>query len=432
MKIIKLNKKHPKIKISEISTIKNGFAFKNQNLKTGVKWLTIKNIQNGNIDWSTTSYLPEKYLTEYPSFVLKQNDIVMALTRPVTNDLLKVAVIDQLSDNSLLNQRNAKITPKKNCNDKFLYQLFLSYKMKNEVKKAVQGTDPPNVSSKQIENFEFNIPNDIAEQEKIATVLSQQEEQVNKIKTLIEKLEKRNQYYAERLLSGELRVREGRDGEIEFHAEKNLKIADVNGKNKNIPHKWDVEQIGSKQLSILSGGLDYFENEKEYFATGEVGYLNNYKSPTEIITYENRASRANMQPKANSVWLARMQFTNKFLSFENEDERIKKIVLSTGFAGIEVGNEFCLDFVKHFVMSNYFTKNKDSRCQGGTQKAINNENLKTMSILKPSIKEQYLISNVLNKMTIEKTKVEKLLEKEQKRFDWMSDALLSGEYQVID
>ena len=51
----------------------------------------------------------------------------------------------------------------------------------------------------------------------IGAVLSQQEGQVNKIKSLIEKLEKRNQYYAERLLSGELRVREGDDGKVEFY-----------------------------------------------------------------------------------------------------------------------------------------------------------------------------------------------------------------------
>lgn len=378
-----------------------------------------KNFKNDNIYISKSAY---NYLKK--SYLEKDDIIMNKIACPG-----KTYIVPELGQPATLGMNLFKLITNDNVINKFLYY----YLKQNEwyIYLFSNGSVTKTITKEAVRKLKIHDFNK-KEQEKIAQVLSQQEEQVNNIQKLIEKLEKRNQYYAERLLSGELRVREDEDGNIEFYENEDWKEVTINGKIINIPHSWEIEYIGSKNLKIIGSGINKFSGSKKYYATGEVGYFNDYDdNPTSYITYLDRTSRANMQPLNNSIWFARMQFTNKFLSFKNS-KLINSLILSTGMAGIEVLNDFDFDFVKNFIMSQYFINNKDRRCEGATQKAINNKNLQLINIFKPELYEQILISKILDSIKEEKHKMQKLLEKEQKRFEWLSDALLSGEYQIVD
>jgi hypothetical protein len=435
MKIIKTNANFKKIKLNEIINIKNGFAFKNPNLKEGVKWLTIKNIQNGYIDWGNTSYLPIRFLQEYSDFVLYENDLVLALTRPITNDLLKVSRVDSFSNKSLLNQRNAKITSKYNCNNDFLYYLFLSKKMKEEIDKAVQGSDPPNISSKQIELFEFNIPEDIKYQNKIADVLTIQENQVNNIKTLISKLEKRNQYYAERLLSGELRVREDDDGKVAFYENEDWKEIEFNGKLKNIPSNWSIDKINliiplTKGSSVKSSDFNHEGKGEQYLRTNEI--WDNSSKNKDPVFFDGDLE--NMITKNNNDYIV------CFDGYNNKPLQGTLGMVTNNGIGIcsgelhKIGNIEKLSkyYVNVMLLKNHRFQEIICRYAEGSSVQHAGKHFKKIDEVLIPFEEQKLLNNIFKIQLKEIEKLKILKNKEQKRFEWMSEALLSGEYQIIE
>lgn len=80
-----------------------------------------------------------------------------------------------------------------------------------------------------------------------------------------------------------------------------------------------------------------------------------------------------------------------------------------------------------------FQKAIEKEIKGGVISYIKLENINDFEVLYPYDRlELELLMTSLDKINSELSKVEELFEKEQKRFDWMSDALLSGEYQIVD
>jgi len=98
---------------------------------------------------------------------------------------------------------------------------------------------------------------------------------------------------------------------------------------------WPTKKLGDGEyFKILKSGVDKFDDKKEYLSTSSIEG-NKIVAVEGIITYQNRPSRANMQPRLNSVWFAKMKKTIKVYSFtEGNKDEINKYILSTGFCGI--------------------------------------------------------------------------------------------------
>ena len=150
---------------------------------------------------------------------------------------------------------------------------------------------------------------------------------------------------------------------------------------QEIPEGWKVENCYNNSLyEILKPGIDYFAN-KNYLATGNADESN--ITDGNWITYENRESRANMQPVTNSIWFAKMKNSIKHITLTgSSDWFIKKYILSTGFLGIKCNNN-SLSYLHCFIYSDYFEKVKDMLAHGATQEAVNNEDLKAIKLLAP-------------------------------------------------
>lgn len=159
-------------KISYVSKVLPGYAFKSvDQVEKGARWLKIANVGLENIVWKEISFLPESYLSKFSKYLLKKDDLVMAMTRPILGDELKIAKIKANDANSLLNQRVCKIIPNNKILPEYLYYYFKSSSFVSQISKIIEGTDPPNLSSDQIENFNIILPS-IKEQKKIVNLIS--------------------------------------------------------------------------------------------------------------------------------------------------------------------------------------------------------------------------------------------------------------------
>jgi len=166
-----------------------------------------------------------------------------------------------------------------------------------------------------------------------------------------------------------------------------------------LPEGWqDVELGNSNYFKILPSGIDKFEGDKDYLSTESIQGTNIKKVECKI-TYEERPSRANMQPVLNSIWFAKMKSTLKVYSFDEDNKNeIKKFILSTGFMGIKVNeNKVYPKYLKFFFLSKLFNKEKDKLSTGSTQMGINNDFIRKIKLLIPSLPAQEKIIQILEK-----------------------------------
>ncbi len=173
-----------------------------------------------------------------------------------------------------------------------------------------------------------------------------------------------------------------------------------------IPSDWEIGMLGSgRYFQILPSGIDNFTGQKKYLSTSSIqGWK--IESPECLIYYGNRPSRANMQPRLNTVWFAKMIGTVKVYCFtESNREEVTEYILSTGFCGIRCKEDVDTEYLKFIFLSDYFNTLKDSLCSGATQRAINNDSISSITIAFPPLPEQKKIAYVLSTVqaAIEKT-----------------------------
>ena len=124
---------------------------------------------------------------------------------------------------------------------------------------------------------------------------------------------------------------------------------------------------------IIKSGIKMFDNEKTYLDTSSINGVNNI-TPGELITYNKKPSRANMQPIGNSVWFAKMKDSNKILIITDKDQDIiNNNILSTGFLGIKSSNKLPLFLLTSIIISDQFKVQRDLNSVGTTMAGINNE-----------------------------------------------------------
>src|SRR5699024_10628896 len=193
--------------LSEVLKVQGGYAFKSKDaVDKGIPWFKIANVSIGQTNWSDRSYLPMDFKDIYHSYVLKAGDIVMAMTRPILSNQTKVVKLDDSDVPALLNQRVCRFIFENQESGDYLYHVFRSRYFSNEILLKIAGTDPPNVSSKQIESIIIPYPTAI-EQKKIVKVLNKYDASLNTEMNKLKKLTILKHGLMQELLTGKKRVK---------------------------------------------------------------------------------------------------------------------------------------------------------------------------------------------------------------------------------
>jgi type I restriction enzyme S subunit len=150
-----------------------------------------------------------------------------------------------------------------------------------------------------------------------------------------------------------------------------------------------------KYVNIVNSGVDEFQGEKKYIATGslETGDIINHVN----VTFNSRPSRANIEFKENDVIFAKMKDTEKVFLIDNINN---KNLYSTGFAGLRIKDKSVLipKFLYFYIRSPTFQKEKDRKSGGATQKAINNTKIKEFNLHIPPLETQKKMVEILEKV----------------------------------
>ena len=188
----------------EFGYIPEGWEVKNiiktSNLKARIGWqglttaeylnngdyllITGTDFDNGKINWQSCFYVEKKRYDQDTNIQLKNGDVL--ITKDGT--IGKVAYIDKLPKPTTLNSGVFVVRPLNEAyNTKYFYYLLQSNIFISFLNKLKAGSTIVHLYQKDLSNFDYIIPSDIQEQEKIAEVLGDVDSLIDKTQQLIDK-----------------------------------------------------------------------------------------------------------------------------------------------------------------------------------------------------------------------------------------------------
>lgn len=261
-----------------------GGSFKSKDsVNEGVLWLKIANVGINQIKNNDLSYLPRDFLKTFNKYLLKKGDVILALTRPILDHKLKIAIINDEFNNSLLNQRVGKITSLNNVNIKFIYYyLQLPYSI-YYLESKISGSDPPNLSNNDLLNIPINIPS-YNEQQKISQFLSLIDKKMELLEQKQQKYCDFKKYLMQQIFAQKLRF----DFKDEWKQYKLKELLTV--KSSSISINQLEDNFGEYPLYGASGflkNIDFCEMETDYISIVKdgsgVGNLSYHEKNSSIV-----------------------------------------------------------------------------------------------------------------------------------------------------
>ncbi len=393
-------------KLGSILKVVGGGAFRStDSSSTGVKWLKISNVGINQAIWDDESYLPIELIKNNENFLLKENDYVLALTRPILDRKLKITRLKKDDVPALLNQRVGKIETAKSNSIQFAYYLFQKFETINALIQSMAGTDPPNLGNWGIYNVNCAIPPTLQEQTAIATALSDTD-------TLISSLEK--------LIAKKRNIKQGAMQEL-------LK-----------PKKgWEVKRLGdiaSLKARIGWQGL----TTSEYRTSGDYFLITGTEFKKGLIDWgkcfyvdeERFIQDKNIQIKQHDVLVTKDGTIGKIALIKSLP---KPATLNSGVFVIRPINEsFNPEFFYYLLLSDVFIKFLGQLTAGSTINHLYQKDFVTFKFSVPkTISEQQSIAKILLDMDEEITSLESKLEKYHQVKSGMMQNLLTGKIRLV-
>ena len=151
-------------KFGDFWKLKSGKAYKaSEYVNKGIPIINGETIKNGEIKSKNLNYLPKRYLLIKDNIILKPDDVVIGLNRPIINNQLKISPIPKNIPVSFLYQRAGKIESKFSNLSTIETYYLLERNIFNFSKITAIGSDQPFIKTSALLSWKFFIPKEIEE-----------------------------------------------------------------------------------------------------------------------------------------------------------------------------------------------------------------------------------------------------------------------------
>lgn len=171
-------------------------------LDTGVPFLRANNLDKGTISDTDMRFISPKQHSEITKGHLKKGDILLS-TR---GELGNVALVPDRHIGSNINAQLVRINTKDKLSGKFLFQLFDYLRVTGKFESLSTGTALKQLPIGKLKILEFNLPLLIEEQQKIATVLTNANKEIELLEQQLADLQQEKKALMQVLLTGKKRV----------------------------------------------------------------------------------------------------------------------------------------------------------------------------------------------------------------------------------
>ena len=139
-------------RLGDLCIVKSGYAFKSEQFSDeGIPVVRIGNITNNGLSLDDAVYFGEEFWEKNQNYRVNQNDILIAMSGATVGK----CCLSESKERLLLNQRVAAITVSEGINIKYIYHIINSDYFANYVLENSAGCAQPNISAKQLMNFEI-------------------------------------------------------------------------------------------------------------------------------------------------------------------------------------------------------------------------------------------------------------------------------------
>ena len=403
MKIFNKNE-WKKVKLGDICDLRNGVAIKSEDYVTSSNTLNCRmsNIRpDGTFDiLYNAKYLPDNFLEKYKNYLLKDGDLVIAMTDMAGDPkILGVpTVVKSNGFNIIQNQRVGKLELlTKNIDENYLKLVLQSKKAKNYFKKFSAGGVQLNLSKKEILNVPIILPT-IEEQKKLANLFKIIENFI-----YLRKEELVNLHFLNKSLFttmfGDIKTND-KNWEIKKFHEIISILTDYHANGSYKVLKNNVELLDFKEYALMIRTTDL---ENDNFIQG-VKYINekayNFLKKTKIFGGEIIINKIG---SAGNVYLMPILNRPVSLGMNQFMIRLKE----------DYNNIFYYKLLKTDHYSNIIKNN----VQGAVTKTITKDAIKNIDVIIPPIELQNKFAERIEKIEKLKFEIEKSIEETQKLYN---------------
>lgn len=187
-------------KLGELCDVRDGTHDSPKYIDNGIKFITSKNIVNNKLDFSDINFISSSDSFEINKrSKVDKNDILMSMIGTIGNAVL----IDFEPDFCI---KNVALLKPKNIIARFLFQMIKSPYFQNLLNSKMDGGIQKFVSLGVLRDLDFNCPKSLSEQERIATILSDMDAELEALEKKIAKARQIKQGMMQELLTGRVRL----------------------------------------------------------------------------------------------------------------------------------------------------------------------------------------------------------------------------------
>lgn len=377
--------------------------------ENGIPVVMPKDILNGHVSDISIARVPEEYANRLNRHKIEPGDILYSRR----GDVGRCAFTTDIEAGWLCGTGCLRVTiDQRKAIPKFVFYQLQKTETIGWVEKHAVGSTMLNLNTSILSNVPIQIPS-IDKQRFIVGVLSAYDNLIENNQKQIKLLEEAAQrLYKEWFV------------DLRFPGHENTKITD------GIPDGWTSESILDNEVfKFVKSNVAPFEGKKQYYATADVsGTL--IISAGEEVTFDNRPSRASIQPIPNSVWFARMSNSYKVLCCFGASEALSiNAIISSGFAGFSSARE-TFGFVYATIASEFFDGEKNRYATGATQVSLTNEGLKKIKVLIPKHSTVVRYSQLVEPFLLKAEELKRQIKVLREARDRLLPKLMSGEIEV--
>jgi type I restriction enzyme, S subunit len=240
--------------LTKVSKIISGFAFKSTDfVESGVPCIKISNVGYSEFHIKNQQFLPATFSSIHKEFNVVKGDLLIALTRPITNNTTKVCKYPS-NEIGLLNQRVANIKVEK-IDKQFLFAYFQTNLFKNYIRSKFSETLQPNLSPKDLGLALIPVPPS-SEQHKI----------VEKLEELFSELDKG----VENLKTAQQQLKDYRQAVLKWAFEGKLTNETVSDDELSVGWEWKTlgELVDNPKQDLVDGPFGSNLKSDEYIGQG--------------------------------------------------------------------------------------------------------------------------------------------------------------------
>lgn len=183
-------------KLGDVAPLRGGFAFKSSEFRnTGVPIVRISNILSSGEVGGAFAYYDEQDKDD--KYILPDKSAVLAMSGATTG---KVSILSQTSHDKVYQNQRVGYFQSVDCIDyDFISTIVRSELFMMQLESVLVSGAQPNVSSKEIDSFDFMIPKLVQEQQKIGSFFKQLDNTIALHQSKVGKLKVLKQAYLQKL-----------------------------------------------------------------------------------------------------------------------------------------------------------------------------------------------------------------------------------------